>query len=299
MLWLIAIIFSYLFFAFASLGDKIILAGPSKPKSYTFFVGIFSILAVFLIPFVDFGFPTGIGLAWVILEAIVYVAGLYALFYALENFEVSRIIPTIGATQPILIAVLSFLFWGYQQINSKDILAFVILLSGSILISIDRNLKITRKSMEIGLITSLFFSLDFIFSKFVFSDMSFWPGFIWMRIFSFIFVLIFLFDKRFRKEIVEENSGISKETGILFLFTQAAGGAANILQSWAIFLVPVTYLAVMNSMKGIQHVFLFLMVVFISHFLPKVLKEETSKSVIFQKIVSILLIGLGLAILVV
>jgi len=299
MLWLIAIIFSYLFFAFASLGDKIILAGPSKPKSYTFFVGIFSILAVFLIPFVDFGFPTGIGLAWVILEAIVYVAGLYALFYALENFEVSRIIPTIGATQPILIAVLSFLFWGYQQINSKDILAFVILLSGSILISIDRNLKITRKSLEIGLITSLFFSLDFIFSKFVFSDMSFWPGFIWMRIFSFIFVLIFLFDKRFRKEIVEENSGISKETGILFLFTQAAGGAANILQSWAIFLVPVTYLAVMNSMKGIQHVFLFLMVVFISHFLPKVLKEETSKSVIFQKTVSILLIGLGLAILVV
>ena len=299
MLWLIAIIFSYLFFAFASLGDKIILAGPSKPKSYTFFVGIFSILAVFLIPFVDFGFPTGIGLAWVILEAIVYVARLYALFYALENFEVSRIIPTIGATQPILIAVLSFLFWGYQQINSKDILAFIILLSGSILISIDRNLKITRKSMEIGLITSLFFSLDFIFSKFVFSDMSFWPGFIWMRIFSFIFVLIFLFDKRFRKEIVEENSGISKETGILFLFTQAAGGAANILQSWAIFLVPVTYLAVMNSMKGIQHVFLFLMVVFISHFLPKVLKEETSKSVIFQKIVSILLIGLGLAILVV
>lgn len=299
MLWLIAIILSYLFFAFASLGDKIVLAGPAKPKSYTFFVGVFSILAVFLIPFVDFGFPTGIGLAWVILEAVIYVAGLYALFYALENFEVSRIIPTIGAAQPVFIAILAFVFFGFEKMKGNEILAFIILLAGSVLISIDKNPKITKKSMEISLVGSLLFSMDFIFSKFVFLEMPFWQGFIWMRIFSFIFVLIFLFDKGFRKEMSAENAGFNKKTGILFLSAQMAGGAANILQSWAIFLVPVAYLAVMNSMKGIQYVFLFLMVVFISHFLPKVLKEEMSKRVIFQKIASILLIGLGLAILVV
>ncbi|MDD4531332.1 MAG: EamA family transporter [Candidatus Pacebacteria bacterium] len=297
MIWLISIILSYFFFAFASLGDKIVLSGPSKPKSYTFFVGIFSVLAAFLIPFVEFCFPSGQTLAWIILEAVVYVAGLYALFYALENFEVSRIVPTIGATQPIFIAVLSFLFWGFQSVETRNVLAFVVLLTGSVLISIDKNPKITRKSLEIGLITSLLFSLDFIFSKFVFLDMAFWPGFIWMRIFSFVFVLIFLFDKGFRKEMAEDN-GMSKKTGILFLVTQASGGAANILQSFSIAIAPVAYLAIMNSMKGIQYVFLFLMVVFVSCFMPKVLKEEMNKRVVLQKIVSIIIIVSGLAILI-
>lgn len=297
MLWLTAIIFSYLFFAFASLGDKIVLAGPSKPRSYTFFVGIFSILAVFLIPFVDFGFPTGFGLAWVVLEALVYVAGLYAFFYALENFEVSRIVPTIGAVQPVLIALLSIVYFGFEKMKGNEVLAFIILLSGSVLISIDKNPKITGKSLEISLVSALLFSLDFIFSKFVFLDMPFWQGFIWMRIFSFVFVLIFLFDKGFRKEMAED-SGVSRKTGIIFFLAQGAGGAANILQSFAIALVPAAYLAIMNSMRGIQYVFLFLMVVLLSHLMPKVLKEEMSRTVIIQKIASIFLIGLGLAVLV-
>jgi len=299
MFWLTAIILSYLFFALASLGDKIVLAGPSKPKSYTFFVGVLSLLSVFIIPFVEFGFPSGIGLAWVILEAIVYVAGLYAMFYALEEFDVSKVIPTIGATQPVIIAVLSVLFWGYQTIKGNEILAFIILLTGSVLISIDKNPKVTKKSLQISLITSILFSLDFVFSKFVYTEMAFWQGFIWMRIFSFVFVLIFLFDKGFRKEIKGDNSGFSKKTGVVFLLAQTFGGLANVLQSWAIYLVPVAYLAIMNSMKGIQYVFLFILAILISSFLPKVLHEEISKKIIIQKIVSILLIGLGLAILVI
>jgi len=298
MLWIIATIFSYLFFAFASLGDKIVLAGPSRPKSYTFFVGIFSILAVFLIPFVDFGFPTGIGLVWIVLEAVVYVAGLYALFYALENFDVSKIIPMIGASQPVFIALLSIVFWGYERLQGHEIIAFAVLLCGSVLISIDKNPKITKKSLEISLVAALLFSLDFIFSKFVFLEMPFWQGFIWMRIFSFVFVLLFLFDKGFRKEMSEENAGFNKNTGIVFILAQGAGGAANILQSWSISLAPIAYLAIMNSMKGMQYVFLFLMTVFLSYFLPKVLKEEMSKRQIIQKVVSIVLIMLGLAILV-
>ncbi|MFA5714830.1 MAG: hypothetical protein WC998_03760 [Candidatus Paceibacterota bacterium] len=298
MYWLIAIIFSYLFFALASLGDKIVLNGPSKPKSYTFFVGIFSILAVFLIPFVEFNFPTGTGLMLIIAEAIVYVAGLYALFYALENFDVSRIVPMIGATQPIFIALLSAAFWGYEKLKGNEALAFVALLAGSVLISIDKNPKITKKSLEISLAASVLFSLDFILSKFVFLEMPFWQGFIWMRIFSFIFVLIFLFDKGFRKEMSEDNAGFNKKTGIIFILAQGAGGAANILQSLSIALAPVTYLAIMNSMRGLQYVFLFILTALLYSFFPKVLKEEMSKRMVIQKLVSIILIGLGMAILV-
>lgn len=298
MLWLTAIIFSYLFFALASLGDKIVLAGPSKPKSYTFFVGILSLISVLVIPFVEFGFPSGIGLAFIILEAIVYISGLYAMFYALDKFDVSKVMSVVGATQPVIIAVLSVFYWGYQEVKGNEILAFIILLTGSVLISVDKNLKINKKALGISLITAILFSLDFVFSKLVYTEMSFWQGFIWMRIFSFIFVLIFLFDKGFRKEMKEDNKGFSKKTGFVFIGAQVFGGLANILQSLAISLVPISYLAIMNSMKGIQYVFLFVLVVLFSVFLPKVLKEEMNKRIIIQKIISILFIGLGLAILV-
>jgi drug/metabolite transporter (DMT)-like permease len=298
MLWLIAIIFSYLFFALASLGDKVVLAGPSKPKSYTFFVGLLSLISILIIPFVDFHLPSGIGLAFIILEAIVYVAGLYAMFYALDKFDVSRVISVIGATQPVIIAVLSIFYWGYQEIKGNEVLAFIILLVGSVLISIDKKFKINKEALIISLITAVLFSLDFIFSKLVYMEMSFWQGFIWMRIFSFIIVLVFLFDEGFRKEMKGDNSGFNKKTGIIFIVAQIFGGLANILQSLAISLVPISYLAIMNAMKGIQYVFLFVLVVLFSLFLPKVLHEEISKRIIIQKIISILFIGLGLAILV-
>ena len=119
-----------------------------------------------------------------------------------------------------------------------------------------------------------------------------------MRIFSAVFVLVFFADKAFRREIFAKQNVLGKNTGVIFLSTQAAGGIANILQNFAISLAPVAYLAIMNSLKGIQYVFLFAITLFLSFFFPKILKEETSKRVIIQKIISILLIAAGLAILV-
>ena len=53
MLWLIIAILAYFLFAFVSLGDKYLLKGAPEPKTYTFYVGLFSIVVLILIPFVD------------------------------------------------------------------------------------------------------------------------------------------------------------------------------------------------------------------------------------------------------
>ena len=298
MIWLIAIIFSYFFFALASLGDKVVLSGSSEPKSYTFFVGIFSILAVLMIPFISFSIPQGLVWIWIILGAFFYVLGLYYFFDAIEKFDVSKILPTVGAIQPIFIALVSFLFWGGEVMKGSEIIAFIILLIGSILISIEKNYKLTKASLKVSLLASLFFSLDVIFSKLVFVEISFWEGFIWIKIVSFIFVLTLLFDKSFRKEIFKTERKISKKTSAIFLSAQVFGGLATVLQSWAIALVPIAYLAIMNAMKGIQYVFLFIMVILVSFFFPKILKENISKKVIIQRVIAIILIVIGFAVLV-
>lgn len=298
MYWLIVIILAYLFFGLAALGDKLVLSGKPNPKSYTFYVGVFSLFVIFLIPFARLSFPNTTQIFWISLDAMVHIAGLYAMYHALEKFDVSRVVVTIGATQPIFIFFLAWIFWGPQFMPLIDIAAFIILLVGSIIISIEKTPKTTGNYLKITLLSSVMFSLDFIFSKFVFLNQSFLDGIIWIRIFVFLFVLVFLISKNSRKEIFARHMVLDKKTQRIFLFAQSCGGIANFLQSFAISLAPIAFLAVVNSLKGIQYAFLFLITMFFSFFLPKILKEEISKKVIFQKTLSIILIAVGMAMLV-
>lgn len=296
--WLLIIILAYFFFSLAYLGDKLILAGPPKAASYTFFVGALSALVVIFIPFVKFGFPDAASLYWIIFTAVVYTLGLYAMFDAVEKFDVSKVMTTIGATQPIFIFALSWFFFGPQIMSKTNILAFALLLLGSIIISFEKNSKSTGSYFKLTIFSSVMFSLDYVSQKIVFLRQPFWQGLIWTRIFIFLLVLFFLLFKKYRKEIFAKRGILNKKTGTIFICSQASGGLANILQSFAIFLAPVAFLPIVNSLRGIQYVFLFLMTLFLTIFFPKILKEEVSQKIIVQKIVSIILIVIGLYLLV-
>ena len=298
--YLLIIIISYFFFALSFLGDKLILSGTPKASLYTFYATILGGLVIFLIPFLKFTYPDTYTAIWIILEAIVYIAGLYTMFLALEKFEVSRVMTTIGATQPIIILFLTWIFWGFKALSIIEIFAFVLLLAGSILISIERKTKKKSGYVVVTILSALFFSLDFIFQKLVYLRQPFLQGFVLMKIFSVIFILLFFFSKNLRKEVfaVKKNIVFDKKTMSIFLSSQACGGVANCLQSFAIFLAPAAFLPILNSLRGMQYIFLFLMIVFISAFFPKILKEGTQKNAIIQKIISIIIISAGLALVV-
>jgi drug/metabolite transporter (DMT)-like permease len=295
--WLIVAILAYLFFGLGSFGDKLVLDGKPKPKSYTFYVGVFGLSTLLLIPFVNFSLPTSIALAWIILNAIVRILGTYAMFVALEKFDVSRVMATIGATQPIFIFILTWIFWGPQAMTMTDILAFILLFLGSVIISIEKNIKITKGYLKITTFASLMFSLSIIFTKLVFESQDFIQGTIWMCVFVFLFTLFLLFSKKTRKEIFAKKMVSNEKTQKAFLLAQVSGGVANFLQGYSIYLAPVVFLAVINSLRGIQYIFLFLITLFTSFFLPKLLKEDLSTRIIFQKIISIIIIAAGLAML--
>ncbi len=83
----------------------------------------------------------------------------------------------------------------------------------------------------------------------------------------------------------------------IFIANQTAGGGATILQNWAISLAPLSYVAVINALQGVQYAFLLIFTTFISLKFPHLLKEKISKGILFQKISAILLIGAGLVML--
>jgi len=296
--WLLIIIVAYFFFSLSFFGDKLILSGPPKANSYTFYVGVTSIVVIVFIPFIHFVLPSTMVFLYILCDAIVYVLGLYLMFSALEKFDVSRVMTTIGAVQPVFIFALTWIFWGPQQLSGAYILAFILLVIGGCLISWESNSKTNKSYLILALLSALLFSFDYIFQKIVYTNLSFLQGLVWLRIFTFLFAMLLLLNKNNRKDIFKKKSFFNKTTSLLFIGNQSSGGIANFLQAFAVSLAPVAFLPIVNSLRGIQYVFLFLITIFFSLFFPKILKEKISTGILIQKIISIILIVIGLALLV-
>jgi len=297
LLWLVVIILAYFFFSLSNLGDKLVLAGRAKPISYTFYVGLMNAPTLLLIPFIDIKVPGGLFI-WIFADAVAFVLGMYFVYKAVEKFEVTEVMTVVGSVQPVFIFILSWFFLGQQKLVGLQILAFLLLLLGSFLISLEKNLKLSSGYLKFTLAAGLMFSIDYVFSKVVYLAVPFITGFFWMKLLIFILVLPLLFFKKNRKDIFGKKNISIKKTGPLFLFAQFSGGAANILQSFAVYIVPVALVPVASSLRGVQYVFLFLITLFLTIFFPKILKEGISKEIIIRKIISIILIAGGLALLV-
>jgi len=296
-LWLIVIIVAYFFYSLSSLGDKLVLSHAQKPKVYLLYVGMLSLLVLLFIPFTGFALPSLGGLFWIMCTSIVFMVGLYALYSATERFEVSRVIPLIGALQPIMVLGLSWVFFR-ELIAPHHLAAFVILFLASIVISFEKNPHVTKSLLKISVLAAFLAALNFVVSKMVFLREPFLQGVIWVGLFNFGFSLLLFFDSRVRKEIFVHKSHFKKKTLFLVVGTQAAGGLAGLLQNFSISLAPASSLSLLNALRGVQYVFLFILSLIFSVLLPKILKEEISKKAVIQKLVAILMIVGGLVILV-
>lgn len=296
--WLIIIIFAYFILAVVGLVDKYLLGGPiPNPKVYAFCVGVLGILSLFLIPFVQFLVPSFLDLILTFVAGTIYIFALFGFFNALKLFEASRVVPAIGGFLPLFTFLLTFLLGNREVLKGFEIISFILLISGSVLIALQIPKWISLKSLQISALTAFLFALTFILTKFVYLSQPFWSGFIWMRMSGFFIALFFLFAKEVREELFKKRVSLKPKTTSLFLLNQAMGGGAFVLQNWAIALVPLSLLAFINALEGTKYVFLLAITVLLSLKFPKILKEGISKKVLFQKIIAILLIGMGLTLL--
>lgn len=301
MSWLIVAILSYFLFSIVSITDKFLLAGPPKPKIYTFYAGTLGSLIVVLIPFVHFYIPDFATVILALLAGAIFVFSLLALYTGLENHEASRIISAIGGLTPIFVFLLTFFFSKEKtMLSASEILAFACLALGSFLIARQSSSRISKGSLLISSITALFLALYFFLAKYVYLALPFWHGLIWMKIGSLIAASFFIFSKEVRNEIFRKKHkkrSFDKKTGTLFLINQGFGAAAAILQNWAIALAGMAYVSIVIALQGVQYLFVLIIALLLSWKFPEILKEKSNKKIIMQKTFAILLIAAGLAIL--
>ena len=307
-MWIIVAVIAYFLFAVAALGDKYLLSGPlPSPKTYAFYVGVLGGgAAVLLFVFGFVAIPETPILLLGLLAGIMRTLFLFALFRALQLFEASRIIPALGGILPIFLLLFVFFFAGDTTIFlPKNFLAFLLLVAGAVGISFVRDRRVTLQSIALAALAAFLGALSFFFSKFIYDAQPFLSGLAWLLAGAFLMSLVFLAFGEVRKEVSRIFQSHKKPTPSsskkfplwIFLGNQAAGTSAALLQNFAIALVPLGLLSFVSAIGGVQYLFLFVFAVFLSRRFPSVLKEEVSRSVILQKVISILLIAIGLALL--
>ena len=301
MTWLSVTILSYLILAIVFLIDKYLLAGPiPNPKVFTFYVGTLGILVLLLVPFVGFYFPVTKQIILSILAGAIFIYANFWFYKALRLFETSRVVPAIGGMIPLFTFGLVYVFSsGKETLSFCEGAAFILLIIGAVLIVLEKEKFITKKSLQISALAAFLFSLSFVLTKYVYLAQPFWNGFIWIRIGGLLtaFCFFLFFNEEIKAEISKGRKTFSQKTAGIFFANQSLGGGGVILQNWAIALAPLTYVAIINALQGVQYVFLLAVAVLFSFKFPKILKEEISRKILLQKIIAILLIGGGLALL--
>lgn len=298
MTWFTVAITAYFIFAVVNLVDKRLLVSliPS-PRVYAFYVGVLSALIAVLIPFVGFRVPE-LGQTLLALSAgAAFILAILQLYRALKLFEASRIVPTVGGLTPVFSVILIYAFsLGREFLPFLKWPAFLMLLSGSVLINWNRKKSITYDSLLISASAAFLFALCFVLSGYVYMGQPFWSGFIMIKLGGLLPVIyLFLFSAEVKAELFKRQVTFKKKTMSIFIANQVAGAGANILQNWAIALAPLVFIPVVNALQGTQYVFLLILSVLLAFKFPQFLKEEISGKILGQKIIAVTLIIIGTA----
>ena len=307
MSWLLIAIIAYFILAVVNLADKFILKSiiPAA-KTYAFLVGIAGLIVFVAAPWL-LTWPGWY--LWFInmLSGAMFAIGLLFMYSALKNSEASKIFTLVGGVVPIIIVILSIIFFN-ESFTNYQFLAIALLVIGTIVISrvsVEHTIwfKVKEwlhlpsakqtKSIAMALISALCFALYWVGSKYAFNTQPFFSALLWIRLGTFIAVLFLILRKKDREEIKEDlqESNQKKSNKFVFLGTQGLGALGGILQNYAVALGSV---ALVTSLQGLQYGLLLILVFLITIFKPEIIEENRSKSAIIKKVVAIVLIGLGL-----
>lgn len=319
-MWLIIAIISYFISAGVYVADKFLLSKKFHSSiTYAFFVGIWSVFN-FLLLFLDPWVPDLRQLAVGLSAGLLFLVTLVFWYKALHQSETTRVVPIVGGLIPIFTFLLSFVFLG-EALGERQLVAFVVLIVGGILISvrytrfyalneIKEKLKDvfgsflggihayyrpTHRLIRNSVVAAFLFASYFVLIKYVYMTQPFIGGFVWSRLGTFIGVLFILLVPEWRKLIKKrQKHGRSPKNLPFFLTVRLLAALAFILLNWAISMGNV---ALVNALKGTEYLFLLVMVFVISARFPKVLKEEMRGGVMLQKTLGTCLIILGLYLL--
>ena len=227
----------------------------------------------------------GITIAWVILY-----------LFTLEIEDVSVVVPWF-LTVPVFGYALGHVFLG-ETLTNQQMIGSIVTLLGILLISIDfsgQKKKLNWRPAFYMIIACFLIAIAGVIFKYVTVSENFWISSFWEYAGLGGFgILIYLFVPKYRKEFMLMNRQGGKKILTLNTVSELLTIGGNLLTNYAILLAPVAMVYLVSSFQPAIVLFLTL---FATKFFPNIAQENTKRHILLPKIIAIVIMIVGSAIL--
>jgi len=301
-MWFLIALIGYTLLAVVFIMDKFILTkSVGKPVVYAFYSTIFLFGALVLLPFGG-GVLHGVDWVWALVSGISFGFAMLFMFIALKYGETSHISPFIGAV------VLMGTFWFSSQflgesLSSVQMVGMGVLLVASLMLSFEKSRK--HNGFHVGfvwaIVSGMLFAVSHVSAKYIYSLYPFITGFAWTRATTGLvglFLLLFpsvrrSFKPRDKKDAPKTEA--KRHAMAIVVSDKMLSVLGIVLIQYAIAVGSVT---LVNAMAGIQYVLMFLLVLLLTKFVPRVFQEVFTRREVVVQVVALILVVVGSALFV-
>ncbi len=265
-------------------------------RSYLLVVGTFILLISILLA-VLFPVPAGVG-GWpvfmAVLSGITRAASVIMMLYLMKDQEVSLVIP-IANTYPIFVVLLAIPLLG-ETVNPLQWLAVATVVLGVLFASVrprrGGRMAWLGKPLVLLACSSILWALSDVMAKYALDYVSTWNMY-WI---SHLILPLAFFSISLRRSVFREIMSFSKRNSSILMVTlnETMAVTALILFYWSMQRGPVS---LVSAVYSIRPLFVFIYAVIISRFSHLLLEEKSDKGTLLLRLVAILLITSGIAII--
>ena len=289
--WLVFALLSPVFWGLNNVFNKFLMV--KKFRGYYSLVSYLNILDLFFAAILFFVTPINSNFPYFIFAMVVGLLPVFAFWFytkALMIEEISRITPLFQFI-PIFVVFLSAIFLN-EILNVQKYFGVILIVVASILILYKRSEsgKSLSSAFRLMIPFSFILSIYTILLKLLLDYLNYWSIFFWMIIGSFFGVLGLLSFSKPRKEFVKSLPSLGVRT-----FIVAFSGECAYLLGVICSLIAMSlgYVSLVSALSGLQHFFVFVYMLVLSLFMPKILEEEINGQILLLKIFAIALMFIG------
>ena len=298
--WVLIVILGNLFAAVSSIISKIALSGsvskPINPTVYAFYSGLGGSAVIFIALILNIWFnflkiSPGEAITGV-LSGIFLIFGLWPFYLALYRSEASRVMTLFVGSMPIFTFLLKYFFLG-ERLNAIQLLAFIFLVSGGVLVFLKKrnNFRLDFKSVFLTLGSASSIAIGLVLAGETFKLQGFFSGLFWISTGYFVASVIIFFWPGQKQKILAIDNYAERRSAFLFFSDKLFSVLGSGLVKFAISLMSAT---LVNAFESLRQFFVLILAAAISFWRPDILKEELKGIVLWQKIIAAILVGIGL-----
>lgn len=278
--------------------DKYLLSKYFKSGGVGALMIFSSLIGIFILSFIALIHPEVLNAIpkysfLISLNGFLYILAVLPYFYALQKDEASVAVPLFQ-----MVPVVSyFLAWIVlrESLSANQLLGGVLILFGAIGISLElmegNKVRFKKDVFLLMTLSSLLFSLNFVFFKFFALEATFWTTSFYEYIGFVVFAfLLLIFVKPYREEFVS----VMKKNRVAVLSLNGINEVVNIIAklsfNFASLLAPVTLIWIVN---GFQPFFVFVYGVILTVFFPHISQEKIGGKHLIQKLAAIIIMFVG------